>query len=130
GNLRTQTDALGSVTSYAYDANNNRTSQSVTRTLADGTKQTLTTNYVYDGNNRLVRAINPDNSASNPSYTQVVYNNLGQQAKTIDELGRPTQYFYDADGRLNQTIYPDGTSDSTLYDNNGNRTQYIPRGTT
>ncbi len=125
GNLTQQTDALNNVSTYTYDANGNRTSQTVTRTLPatqGGGTQTLTTQYRYDGLNRLVKTIYPDGAA-----TQVVYNNLGQQSTTIDALGNKTGYTYDADGHLTQTNYPDGASESYTYDNNGNRVRFFPR---
>jgi RHS repeat-associated protein len=124
GNLTQQTDANNTVTSYSYDANGNRQSQSVTRTLSDGvTHQTLTTNYAYDGNNHLTKTTYPDGSTS-----QVVYNTLGQQANTIDALGRSTSYSYDADGHLTLTTYPDAKTDVSVYDAEGHRTQSNSRG--
>jgi len=122
GNLHTQTDARGTVTTYTYDANGNRASQAVTRTLPGGAQQTLTTTYVYDGNGRLTKTTYPDNST-----TQTVYNSLGQQATTIDALGRQTTYQYDADGHVTHTTYPDNTTESTSYDHNGNRTVFTDR---
>ena len=125
GNLQKQTDALNNVTTYTYDANGNRSSQTVTRTLPaaqGGGTQTLTTNYVYDGLNRLVKTIYPDGAT-----TQVVYNKLGQQAATIDARGNQTTYTYDADGRLIGTSYPDKASEGYRLDNNGNRIRFFPR---
>jgi RHS repeat-associated protein len=116
GNLARQTDAVGNVTSFAYDANNNKLSQTVTRTKADGTKESLTTQFVYDANNRLTKTINPDGTS-----TQTVYNSIGKQSDTIDALGRTTHYNYDANGNLSVVSYPDGTSDGFSYDNVGHR---------
>jgi len=55
GNLTSQTDAAGNLTSYTYDGNGNKLTQAVTRTLPGGPKQTLTAQYAYDGDNRLIR---------------------------------------------------------------------------
>ncbi|HET9285264.1 MAG TPA: RHS repeat-associated core domain-containing protein [Candidatus Angelobacter sp.] len=113
GNISQQTDALGHVTTYTYDANGNRLTQSVTRTKADGTKETLTTQFQYDGNGRLTKTIYPDGSS-----TQTIYNGLGQKTDVIDPLGHKTHYDYDANGRLITTTYPDGTTTSSTYDAN------------
>ncbi|HLY99341.1 MAG TPA: Ig-like domain repeat protein, partial [Candidatus Angelobacter sp.] len=115
-NLARQTDAVGNVTSFTYDANNNKLSQTVTRTKADGTKESLTTQFVYDANNRLTKTINPDGTS-----TQTVYNSIGKQSDVIDALGRTTHSDYDANGNLSAVSYPDGTSDSFTYDNVGHR---------
>jgi RHS repeat-associated protein len=111
GNLTSQTDALGNVSSFTYDANGNKLTQTVSRTKPGGTKETLTTKYQYDGNNRLIKTTNPDGN-----FTQVVYNAIGKQSDTFDALNRKTHYDYDTSGRLIKTTYPDGTSDSVTYD--------------
>ena len=114
GNLTQQTDALNHVSTYTYDANGNKLSQTVTRTV-NGSSQTLTTGYAYDGNNRVTKTTYPDGST-----TQVQYNSIGKQSATIDQLNRTTSYAYDADGNLTTTTYPDTTTASTTYDANNN----------
>ena len=115
GNLTQQTDALNHVSTYTYDANGNKLSQTVTRTV-NGSPQTLTTGYQYDGNNRVTKTTYPDGST-----TQVQYNSIGKQSATIDQLNRTTSYAYNADGNLITTTYPDTTTESTTYDANNNR---------
>ena len=115
GNLTRQTDALNHVSTYTYDANGNKLSQTVTRTV-NGSPQTLTTGYAYDGNNRVTKTTYPDGST-----TQVQYNSIGKQSATIDQLNHTTSYAYDADGNLTTTTYPDTTTESTTYDANNNR---------
>src|SRR5258708_5958071 len=123
GNLTSQTDALNSVTTYTYDGNGNRKPQAPTRTKSDGTKETLTSQYQYDGNNRLTKTTYPHSS-----FTQIQYNALGQQSATINALNHTTSYTYDADGHLTQTKYPDNTTESATYDANGNRLTSTDRG--
>jgi RHS repeat-associated protein len=108
--------------SFAYDGNGNRTNQTVTRTLADGTKQAIVTTYIYDGQSRLVHTIESD------GYTNsVVYNAIGQQEFTIDKLGRTNRFEYDAQGRMFKHTFPDGTSELSFFDAEGRRTNSVDR---
>jgi len=116
GNVIQKTDALNNVSKFTYDSNGNKLTQSATRTLSDGTKETLTTQYQYDGNNRLVKTIYPDGS-----ITQTVYDAAGRQSDIFDALNHKIHYDYDENGRLVKTTYADGTSDSTTYDANDRR---------
>jgi RHS repeat-associated protein len=106
GNLLSQTDPLGHTSSFTYDANGNR----LTETKAGVTQ------YQYDAQNRVTRTVFPDGSS-----TQTTYNNIGKQAATIDQLGRPTSYTYDQMGRLVLRSFPDATSESASYDAEGRR---------
>jgi YD repeat-containing protein len=123
GNLATLTDALGNSTTHTYDGNGNKLTQSATRTKADGTQETLVTQYQYDGNGRLTKTTFPDQT-----FTQVQYNAIGKQADTYDQLQHHIHYDYDADGHLQKTTYPDATFEQTGYDKNGNRTSSQDRG--
>jgi RHS repeat-associated protein len=116
--LTKETDPAGHETTYEYDANGNRTTQTTTKS-----GETLVTTFTYDKLNRLTKTTYPDNST-----TQTVYNAIGKQAKTIDQLGRETSYEYDSQGRLTTTIYPDGTSESSTYDAEGRRLTSTDRG--
>ena len=111
GYLTKQTDALDHETTFTYDANGNRATQTVKRTNAQGQLETITTTYVYDKQNRLKKTTFADNS-----FTQVEYNSIGEQSATIDQLGRRTEFTYDDMGRLIKTTYPDGTFEETTYD--------------
>ena len=111
GNMTRQTDALGNVSSFTYDANGNKLTQMVTRTKADGTKETLTTLYQYDASNRLLKTTYPDGTS-----TQLVYNSIGKLSDRVDALGHKTHYDYDANGRLVKTTYADGTTEAASYD--------------
>ncbi|HET8891811.1 MAG TPA: PKD domain-containing protein [Candidatus Angelobacter sp.] len=116
GNVIQKTDALNNVSSFTYDSNGNKLTQAVIRTRSDGTKETLTTQYQYDGNNRLVKTIYPDGST-----TQTVYDVAGRQSDIFDALNHKIHYDYDENGRLIKTTYADGTSESTTYDANDRR---------
>lgn len=122
GRVSQQTDALGNVTNSTHDANGNTLSQSVTRTKSDGTKEVLTTQYQYDGNNRLIKTIYSDGS-----FTQVAYNSIGKPSDSIDALGRRIHYDYDPDDHLVKTTYSDGTSEAVTYDADGHRTSSTDR---
>ena len=122
GNLKTQTDALHNVTNYTYDNNGNKLTQAVTRTKADGTTETLTTQYVYDAKNRLVKTIAPDSST-----TQTVYDGLGRRTASIDALTRQTKYTLDINGNVLRVDYPDSTFETMRYDANNRRTSFTDR---
>nr|MBA2702657.1 PKD domain-containing protein [Blastocatellia bacterium] len=116
GYLTKETDALGHETTFSYDANGNRASQTVKRTNAQGQLEAITTSYEYDKLNRLKKTTFADGS-----FTQVEYNSIGQQSATIDQLGHRTEFSYDDMGRLTLTEYPDNTHDKTTYDAEGRR---------
>src|SRR6185503_18154454 len=97
-----ETDALGHVVSSVYDANHNGASQTTTRTLANGTTEALTRSLVYDKLNRLTTTTYADGTT-----TQVIYNSIGLQSASLDQLGRRTTFQYDDMGRLASTTYPD-----------------------
>lgn len=111
GHLTSQTDALNNVTNFTYDGNGNRLTQAVTRTKSDGTKETLSTSYIYDANNRVTTTTNPDSTT-----TSVAYNSIGKQSDTFDTFQRKTHYDYDNNGRLSAVTYPDLTFESYTYD--------------
>lgn len=122
GNLTLEEDSTGHITTYEYDDNGNRIHQETTRTLGDGTVETLVTEYEYDELNRLIRTIYPDGSTS-----EIEYDEVGQQEATIDALGRRTEQTYDALGRLIETLYPDGTTETSDYDAEGRRVRSTDR---
>lgn len=122
GRVTSQTDAANNVSSFTYDANGNRLTQAVTRTKSDGTTETLTTQYQYDADNRLVKTINPDNTS-----TQTVYNTIAKPSDVFDALNRKTHYDYDNNGRLSKTTYPDLTTESFTYDADDHRLTSVDR---
>ena len=125
-------DALGNVTTYAYDGNGNL----VSKTDPDG----YTTEYTYNALD-LVTKINY-NDAKEVSYR---YNKIGDLASMTDWLGTTTfeldllhqltaatdyagkrvEYAYDAVGNQTSITYPDGSKVSNFYDAVYNLTSVI-----
>jgi RHS repeat-associated protein len=122
GYLKTETHPLGHTTTYTYDENGNRKSETTRRTNAAGVLEDLKTSYEYDKLNRLVKTVYPDET-----FTQIFYNEIGQQSSVKNQLGRETKFEYDELGRLVKTIYPDNRKDETKYNEEGQRVQTIDR---
>jgi RHS repeat-associated protein len=108
GNLRAEVDPEGGITSYTYDAHNNRTS----KTDPLGRVQ----RWVYDpSGNFLIQAISPEGGIS--SFT---YDNRGNLVSSSDPLGRTTLFEFDILDRLTETVYPDARFVEIEYDEAGN----------
>lgn len=109
GYMTQKTDPLGKITTYAYDANQNR----IKETAPDGS----ITSFTYDGaGNRLSMT---DALGNTTTYT---YNSLGQVTSSTDPLGRTTTNTYNSTGQLLQTIDPLGAKTTNSYDTKGNLT--------
>ncbi|MDQ3803119.1 MAG: hypothetical protein M3416_04620, partial [Acidobacteriota bacterium] len=122
GDLTKETNALGHVSTYTYDANSNLKSRTVTRTNAAGQAEALTTVYEYDRLDRLVKTVNPDGTT-----VQHEYNREGQRSANIDQAGRRTTFEYNEMGRHVRSTYPDGTKEEMAYDAEGRRTKLVDR---
>jgi fibro-slime domain-containing protein/RHS repeat-associated protein len=122
GNISRQTDALGKVSLYTYDGSGNRTSETTTQTLANGTTRTLVTQMEYDAENRLVKVTDAEGGIS-----RTIYDAVGNRVEEIDALGRSTKYLYDERGQLIATLYPDSTPNDDT-DNPRTRTVYDAKG--
>ncbi len=114
--LTKETDAQGNETTFGYDANGNRSAQTVRRTNAGGQIETITTTFEYDNLNRLTKTTLADGT-----FTRVEYNQIGQQAATIDQAGNRTEFEYDSMGRLIKTTYADATFEESTFDAEGRR---------
>ena len=109
GNRTSITDALGNETAYTFNAAGRRTSESKTRTLPDGSTETLTTLFAMDDLGRVIATTMPDGSTERSTYDY-----LGAEIAAEDSLNRITQFSYDSAGRLSTTTYPDGTSETEI----------------
>jgi len=98
---------------YTYDANGNKMTEITTRTTPGGVR-TMTTQWIYDGANRITANIDAMN---NTNFT--FYNGIGKQSQTVDALNRTNSFFYDANGALTNTTYADGLFESIAYDDEG-----------
>ncbi|WP_199524821.1 Ig-like domain-containing protein [Pseudoalteromonas sp. bablab_jr011] len=127
--IGSKTDADGVVTQYQRDAMGRELSETMTRTLANGTAESLVTQYEYDDKGRLVKIIDPMGHE-----TLIEYDVFDNETAMVDELGRRTEMDYDTRGNHTQTRYPDGTLTTKTYDaesnlisetdRNGAKTQY------
>lgn len=106
-----QTDALGAVTTYTYDAQGNRTSM----TEAAGTAAARTTTYTYDAANRCIETAN--------ALGIVTYLNLDADGNVLarDEAYGTSQqrvytFTYDANNRVVSQTDPLGVVTYTTYD--------------
>jgi RHS repeat-associated protein len=115
GNMVKHTDALGHVVEFSYDPNGNAVTETVSRTTPSGV-ETLVTAFQYDKNNRPVKTTYPDGTS-----TRVVYDSVGRQVATVDQLGRQSGFQYDEMERLTRSTYPDGTATESSYDVEGRK---------
>ncbi len=113
--IGSKTDADGVVTQYQRDAMGRELSETMTRTLANGTAESLVTQYEYDDKGRLVKTIDPMGYETRTEYD--VFDN---ETAMVDELGRRTEMDYDTRGNHTQTRYPDGMQITKTYDAESN----------
>ncbi|MCP3997777.1 MAG: RHS repeat-associated core domain-containing protein, partial [bacterium] len=109
-------DGLGHETVSTYDGVGNRVTENRSRTLADGSAETLITSFVYDELDRVTIIVAADGNS-----TSTTYDLLGRVTSRTDALGRVTVMTYDLMGRLVTTSYPDGTARNYSYDAEGRR---------
>jgi YD repeat-containing protein len=113
--LVSQTNALGAVTNYSYDARGNRTSM----TEAAGTSDARTTTYVYDAADRYIETTNAIGVT-----THMDLDANGNVLKRHEAYGttqeRVYTFSYDADNRTVSSTDPLGTVTQTTYDASGN----------
>ena len=98
GNLIWEKNAVGRVTEYRYDTNNNLIFQ-------QGPDKRFYHEFVYDFSNRLIRVekIHDDGIRFVETYS---YDYCGNKVSSTDCFGHTTHYIYDSLNRLIETIYP------------------------
>ena len=123
GNMTRMVDALGHETTYIYDANGNRLTETTIVTTSDGF-QTQVTSWTYDAEGSVLTKTDPLGNV-----TRQEYDALGNLVAVIEEGmdNRRTEYEYDDKGQLIKTVYPDGTFESSVYDEAGREITAIDR---
>jgi len=111
GNISKKTDALGHATLYNY----NQAGQLISERSPDGT----VISYSYDKAGQKEKTVRtaPGGSAQTERYA---YDGAGRITKITDAAGNSTEYTYDSHGNKTSIIYPDGTRDSFAYDAGNN----------
>lgn len=99
GNMVRSMDAMGNVTTYGYDANNNQNEER-------GPDPSTHKNYEYDFMNRRTAEV-VRRAGQEPVVTRYYYDYVGNKIATIDPYGHKTEYEYDSFGRLLKTIHPE-----------------------
>jgi RHS repeat-associated protein len=103
GNITKEINPLGQETTYTYDGNGNRLTETRKVTTTNGIR-TLVTKTEYDSKGNIIKVTDAEGNIS-----QTIYDAAGQKIKEIDALGRVTKYVYSEGGQLLETIYPDAT---------------------
>jgi RHS repeat-associated protein len=108
GNLWSEIDPAGGITSYTYDIHNNRTGK--TDPLGRVTR------WFYDSSgSNLIKSVDAEGGISS-----FFYDMRGNIISSSDPLGRTFQFQYDLLDHLTRTIYPDGRFTEIEYDDAGN----------
>jgi RHS repeat-associated protein len=104
GNVLTQTDALGNISTYSYEPRFHR----VVRKRDVLAKETL---FTYDsrGNITEIRDAKGDT-------TKFTYNQFGQVVSNIDAAGQTSRFEYDSAGNLARTVDEMGAAITMTYD--------------
>lgn len=101
GNVVEEKDALGQITTFRYDKNNNRIYQKT----PDRRFHTL---YAYDYVNRLIREerVYKKGDKQPCIINSYSYDYMGNRVASTDKYNNQTKYTYDEFGRLIEKIYP------------------------
>ena len=133
--------ALGTLNTFAYDANGNRTQQSrfYQRVAASVNLQTATFNDVvnsitvddsrdeitdntYDVLNRLTRQTDRMGpGTADDIVTETAYDGVGNATRRVDGEGYVSQLAHDSGGRITQTLTPNGAASFVEYNAAGQK---------
>lgn len=122
GQLTSETDPLGRITTIELDANGRETARSSQRTRADGSVSTVRSSRKLDAEGRVLEETGPTGLK-----TLTTYNAAGKVETETDARGKLTRHEYDSAARLTKTLHPDGGSEATEYDAEGNETAKTDR---
>lgn len=109
GNLLTETDPLGNATTFTYDRNGRRASETDARNQA--------TEFAYDALDRLTRVTDPASNAT--TYT---YDSVGNLLTRTDANTNVTTMAYDDDRRMVSLAKPGSRLYTYTWDANANKT--------
>ncbi|OYV88257.1 MAG: hypothetical protein B7Z73_08875, partial [Planctomycetia bacterium 21-64-5] len=113
GNLLSETTPSGNTVSWTVDAFGNPLT--MTQPAPNDAAGTVTTQYVYDADERLIKIIWPDNT-----FRTFTYNALDEKTSVTDENNHTAITNYDVLGRTTSVVDAmNGTSDTT-YDKDNN----------
>ncbi len=119
-NLLRSTDAEDQVTTFAYDANDNRTARTSPRGNATPAEGDFTTTWSYDANDWMTQTSTPGPDGGARTITSSTYNNDGTALNATSARGATTTYGYWPNRALRSTDAPaDGTAraiSETFYD--------------
>ena len=113
GNVAGVTDPLGHTTAYTYVPGTNWR-ETETNPLG------VVTEYVYDANGNQIALIR-DSGGDLENTTSFTYDGAGNRTGVTDPLGHTTTYTYDAAGNLTSVTDPLGNTTSYTYDERGNQ---------
>ena len=105
GRKISETDPLGTLTTFTYDTNGNILS----RNVGDRTTQ-----FQYDGAQRLTRKIDALGNQIVTTYSPI--GDGKKPASVTDAKGQITRFDYDVLGNLSRTMFPDGSTETNTYD--------------
>ncbi len=113
GLKHTESSPVSGTITYTYDDNNNVKTETRERTV-DGVVTEESVEYFYDAANRRTRTVYPDTT-----YTETLYDPVGNIDQERDRFGVWTDYTYDGYGRLTDTYYANGSSEHRTYTREG-----------
>src|SRR5579864_5108251 len=141
GNRTSGTDALGNVTTFAYDAGDRLIT--ITYPPAQSGGSSTTSTFTYDSRGRRTSATDQNGKTTSYAYdaadrlttvtdaasnvTTYIYDTENNLLGITDANGHTTNFTYDAFGRVTQTTFPSSFYEAYAYDAIGNLTSKTDR---